>query len=80
MSSPAYAVPASALKPPLSRPVENGPPSAGWVLLAATDTVGGPRRTEPLAAAGGKPLEPLFAKWKKDCEAFRLARKKYLLY
>jgi uncharacterized protein YbbC (DUF1343 family) len=28
----------------------------------------------------GKPLEPLFAKWKKDCEAFRAARKKYLLY
>jgi uncharacterized protein YbbC (DUF1343 family) len=28
----------------------------------------------------GKPLEPLFAKWRKDCEAFRQARKKYLLY
>jgi len=28
----------------------------------------------------GKPLDELFAKWKKDCEAFRESRKKYLLY
>lgn len=28
----------------------------------------------------GKPLEELFAKWKKECDEFRETRKKYLLY
>ena len=28
----------------------------------------------------GKPIDELFAKWKRDCEAFRVSRKKYLLY
>ena len=28
----------------------------------------------------GKPIDRLFAKWKSDCEAFRRARKKFLLY
>ena len=28
----------------------------------------------------GKPLEPLFEKWRRECEAFRAERAKYLLY
>jgi hypothetical protein len=28
----------------------------------------------------GKPLDELFAKWKRSCEEFRESRKKYLLY
>jgi uncharacterized protein YbbC (DUF1343 family) len=28
----------------------------------------------------GRDLAPLFAKWRQQCEAFKAARKKYLLY
>ena len=30
--------------------------------------------------AEGKELEKLFARWRDECEKFRQARKKYLLY
>ena len=56
-------------------------PAAGedksrWAMF---DKVTGGDETRRAFEAGG-PLDPLFAAWRDDCEAFRESRRPHLLY